>query len=191
MQGQLERGKQVVDPRSGNPVSPAMIIGIPIGRMMTLQSRLLDLGCGSHKQPGFIGIDYYPFTGVDIVRDLRRGLPFDDCTVDEIIAKQVLEHFDGDDLIFIVEECWRVCKPGAKILVIVPDKTSANAGKDFTHKKKDWDEWSFQMWMKRDGKYLIDRGPLYRIQGEFLVSTGVNQQTWDRYYSLEVVKQHD
>ena len=149
---------------------------------------ILDLGCGSCKIEGAIGIDYYPFEGVDIVRDLTRGLPFADNTVSAVFARQVLEHFDDPDLIFIIEEVWRVCKPGAQFVVIVPDATSPNAGKDFTHKKKDWDDYSFDMWKKKDGEYIIHRGPGYNIKGEFKGYSDMNHQTKDRTYRLEVVK---
>lgn len=151
--------------------------------------RMLDLGCGPNKEPDAIGIDAWPFPGVDIVRDLRRGLPFDDNTVGAILAKHILEHFDGEDLIFIVEEMCRVCMAGAYITVILPDRTSPNAGKDFTHKKKDWDEWSFQMWDTDDkGEYLIHRGPMYHTVGKLkLQSTKVNSNA-DRAYLLEVIK---
>jgi len=148
----------------------------------------LDLGCGQNKHPGCYGIDHYPFEGVDCVRDLRRGLPLADGTVDVILAHHILEHFDGDDLLFIVEEMWRVCRNGATIDIKVPDASSPNAGKDFAHKKKDWDEWSFQMWEKRDGKYLIERGPLYGIRGEFKVITDMNHRTRDRWYRLTAIK---
>jgi predicted SAM-dependent methyltransferase len=148
----------------------------------------LDLGCGPNKHEGCIGIDHYDFEGVDIVRDLRRGLPFGDDTVDGIVAKQVLEHFDGDDLLFLIEEMWRVGKPGAPIEVVVPDASSPNGGKDFSHKKKDWDEWSFQMWEKKDGHYLIDRGPLYGIRGQFKVMSDMDYRSKDRWYRLEVIK---
>ena len=151
--------------------------------------RVLDLGCGPNRHPEAIGIDAWPFPGVDIVRDLRRGLPFDDNTVKAILAKHILEHFDGEDLTFIIEEMCRVCVAGAGITVILPDKTSPNAGKDFTHKKKDWDAWSFQMWeVNPAGKYLIERGPLYHIKGVLrLRETSVNANL-DRTYLLEVVK---
>lgn len=151
--------------------------------------RVLDLGCGSAKHPEAIGIDAWPFPGVDIVRDLRRGLPFDDNTVGVILAKHILEHFDGEDLTFIIEEMCRVCVAGAYITVILPDKTSPNAGKDFTHKKKDWDAWSFQMWeVNASGVYAIQRGPLYHIKGVLrLRETSVNENL-DRAYLLEVVK---
>ena len=175
---------------------------------------ILDIGCGPNKlevitvvddrikdwrSMKVIGIDHYAFPGVDIVRDLRRGLPFADNTFEGAHAKHILEHFDGEDLIFIVEELWRVCKPNVKVYVEVPGLGSPNCGKDFTHKKKDWDEWSFQMWQKVDvheyagepvteRKYIIERGPMYGIRGEFISLYNYNDQTQNAHYELTVIK---
>ena len=159
---------------------------------------LLDIGCGPNKREGMIGIDHYPFEGVDIVRDLKRGLPFGDSTIEGVHAKHILEHFNGEDLIFIVEEIWRVCMPGAQVYVEVPGLGSPNCGKDFTHVKKDWDEWSFQMWKKEEWTnepydstraYLIERGPMYGIRGEFQqAGYQFNNATFNAHYQLIVVK---
>lgn len=149
---------------------------------------LLDLGCGPNKNQGCTGIDHWPFAGVDIVRDLRRGLPFADSSVEGVMAKHVLEHFDGEDLIFIVDEIWRVCKHSSNIYVEVPGLGSPNCGKDYTHKKKDWDQWSFQMWEKKDGEYVIERGPMYGIRGEYKVEFEFNATTENAHYQLTVMK---
>ena len=72
----------------------------------------IDLGCGNRKRnnfPDFIGVDAYPYSGVDIVRDVeKQGLPFGDCTVDFIYASHFMEHINN--LIFVMEEIWRVLK---------------------------------------------------------------------------------
>jgi predicted SAM-dependent methyltransferase len=150
---------------------------------------MLDLGCGPNKNQGFTGIDRWEFDGVDIVRDLRRGLPFADSSIDGIMAKHILEHFDGEDLIFIVDEMWRVCKHEMKVYVEVPALGSPNCGKDYTHKKKDWDEWSFQMWEKKDGEYIIERGPMYGISGEFKTEYQRNPETENAHYQLTTIKE--
>ena len=69
---------------------------------------LLDIGCGTNKKQGYIGIDRVKLPGVDVVCDIEEGLPFKDNTVDGIRVIQVLEHVR--DLIFVLEEFWRVCK---------------------------------------------------------------------------------
>ena len=127
---------------------------------------------------------------MDIVRDITRGLPFADETFKHVLAKQILEHFNGLDLIFIVDEIWRVCTKGAIVEVLVPNNQSPNGGKDFTHKKTDWDKWSFQMWEKKNGEYIIERGPMYGIAGEFTVTAMAFDATGngDQYYKLEAIK---
>ena len=77
---------------------------------------LLDIGCGTNKKQGYIGIDRIKLSGVDVVCDIEEGLPFKDNTVDGIRVIQVLEHVR--DLIFVLEEFWRVCKEGAEIGIL-------------------------------------------------------------------------
>jgi hypothetical protein len=47
------------------------------------QPKILDIGCGRRKR-GNIGLDLYPFEGVDIVWNVTRGLPFPDNALDGI-----------------------------------------------------------------------------------------------------------
>lgn len=151
----------------------------------------LDIGCGPNKPEGFVGIDHFAFEGVDIVGKLEDPNTWHDIENDscEIVrAHHVLEHFDGHDLIFIIEQAWKKLKDQGRFSVELPSKGSPNCGKDFTHKKKDWDEFSFQMWEKRDGEYIIERGPMYHIAGEFkLDGTAVNNNM-DRSYVLTAIK---
>ena len=93
--------------------------------------RKLDIGCGWQKKPGFIGIDAKPERGVDIIRDVERGLPFDDNSVDEVYTAHFLEHVK--DLVFVMEEIYRVCKNKAKVRIIVPYYQSTGAVRDPTH----------------------------------------------------------
>lgn len=155
------------------------------------ESLVLDLGCGPRKAPGSIGLDAYPFDGVDIVRDLRRGLPFGDSTVDGIHMKHALEHFAGEDLLFLVEEMWRVSKPGAHWHIEVPDATSPNRYRDPLHLTRDWSEDSFLLWeVDAQGVWPIFVGPSYRRcaklrRGGTYVT---DSQQRNRVYELEVVK---
>lgn len=56
--------------------------------------RKLNLGCGPYKMEGHINIDCNPLHKPDIVRDVSRGLPFDDNSVESIVASHFLESFD-------------------------------------------------------------------------------------------------
>jgi len=82
--------------------------------------RKLHIGSGRKYREGYINIDIDNFFKVDIVRDITKGLPFDDSSVDEIFTEHCLEHISPDDIHFVFREMHRVCKPGAKIEIIVP-----------------------------------------------------------------------
>jgi len=93
----------------------------------------INLGCGEQKEEGWIGIDKADY-GQQIVRDLRKGLPFCDNSVDEIKTESFLEHIcDNDDFIFLMNECLRVLKPGCKMWGTVPYWRGGPAHKDPTH----------------------------------------------------------
>ena len=94
--------------------------------------RILDFGCGEHKIDGAIGTDIRSLSGVDVVHDLSRPpYPFaSDCTY-EVHLNHVLEHMV--DPISVLEEVWRVSKPGAKICIRVPHDSGPYAWRDPTH----------------------------------------------------------
>jgi len=93
--------------------------------------KVLDLGCGRHKQLGAIGLDQYPFEGVDVVHDLNKPLPFGDEEFDIVFANQLLEHIDK--IVELVYEIHRILKPGGIFLAHVPYFRSVWAHIDPTH----------------------------------------------------------
>jgi len=77
--------------------------------------RILDVGCGIHKQPGAIGIDRNPATRADVLCDLDHvPYPFADNSFDRLLAIHVIEHVA--DVIATMEEFTAVSatipKPG-------------------------------------------------------------------------------
>jgi len=93
----------------------------------------LDLGCGSSKKDGFLGVDILDFPCIDIKHDLNIfPYPFNNNEIDEIWLDNVLEHMN--DPVRVIEEVYRVCKNGAKINVGVPYFRSFYATIDPTHK---------------------------------------------------------
>src|SRR5271170_2394511 len=50
----------------------------------------LNCGCGTHLKEGWVNIDLCQ--GTDLQLDLRRALPFDDCSVAEIYSEHFFEH---------------------------------------------------------------------------------------------------
>lgn len=94
----------------------------------------LDIGCGTRKQAGFLGVDRIAFAGVDVVMDVSADKwPWPDSTVDEIHASHFLEHLTASQRIHFINEAWRVLKPGGKAHIITPHWCSNRAFGDLTH----------------------------------------------------------
>jgi SAM-dependent methyltransferase len=95
--------------------------------------RTLDIGCGSAKVPGAVGLDRSPETDADIVHDLDEyPYPIEDQSFDQILMQDVVEHVAEPIRLF--EELHRIGSPGARIQLRTPHFTSALAYGDPTHK---------------------------------------------------------
>lgn len=106
----------------------------------------LDLGCGENKEEGFTGIDKKPGPEVDKVWDLEQGIPYPDNSVDIVRAHHFLEHMP--EPIKIMDEIWRVLKPGGELIFEVPSTEGPGAFADPTHKSY-WNALTFN-WFTDD-----------------------------------------
>lgn len=93
----------------------------------------LDIACGQNKQKGFKGVDIAPVDGVDFVWDLEKfpWKPFADNSVEEVYASHYVEH--TKNLMAFMDEVWRICKDGAKVVFVAPYYTSMGSWQDPTH----------------------------------------------------------
>jgi hypothetical protein len=57
---------------------------------VTAPRRLVHVGCGVERLPGWVNVDYELFPSVDVVADMRDPLPFRG--VDAVFAEHFLEH---------------------------------------------------------------------------------------------------
>ena len=95
---------------------------------------VVDLGCGSRKKPGAIGVDIARIRQVDLIADVMKTLPFRDASVDEVYASHLVEHVE--DLMAFMGEVWRICKPGALVHFRFPHgSTPYVIWKDPTHRR--------------------------------------------------------
>jgi hypothetical protein len=86
----------------------------------------IDLGCGSVKKPGMIGVDVQNIPGVDFVVDVEKEpLPFPDCSVEYIYSNHFLEHTVKPAHLFI--ELSRVCANNASLELWTPYAWSDSA----------------------------------------------------------------
>ena len=80
---------------------------------------------GAHERqyavPQFVGLALTPAHDREIAHDLLTPLPFEDGSIAKVQAQDVLEHLPFDRLPFVLDEIWRVLKPGGVFRLSVPD----------------------------------------------------------------------
>ena len=81
----------------------------------------LNLGCKHDIQKGYINIDYIQFNKYIYLWDLRNPLPYEDNSVEEIRALDLLEHFSWQHTEKTLIDWIRVLKPKGLITLKVPD----------------------------------------------------------------------
>jgi len=134
----------------------------------------LNLGCGNKIKEGFIGIDKIDF-GFNKVVDLEKDkLPFEDNSVDYILANHFIEHLK--DVKNCLNECWRVLKPDGIIEIIVPHgfwegafnpvhfQTITPAWFGFFKREDNWERYGYRVWELIKVKSICNnKGVLYII----------------------------
>ena len=116
---------------------------------METKIKKLHIGCGLNTPKGWINMDgsfnallakyplvkkilakigvvseakiKVPWSKDILVHDIRKRLPFEDNSMDEIYSSHVLEHIYGDESEDLLKECFRVLSPGGVIRIMVPD----------------------------------------------------------------------
>ena len=85
----------------------------------------LNFGSGEFPKEGFINMDILPHA--DVVHNLDQfPYPFDGQSFDHLEGDHVLEHLH--DPFLVMEELYRIAKPGAEIVIRVP-----HFSRGFTH----------------------------------------------------------
>jgi len=81
----------------------------------------LNWGCGAHVADGWINSDVKDGPGVDLVADIRKGLPLASETLDYAVSVHALPEFAYPELQPVLEELRRVLKPGGVLRLALPD----------------------------------------------------------------------
>jgi SAM-dependent methyltransferase len=102
----------------------------------------LNLGCGSTKLKGYIGVDGYEANQPDILCDFTKGpLPFVTGTVDEVVMFHCIEHIQKKLHSQVLNEIRRVLKVGGRLCLTYPNfwecaqrwKNNTEGQRDYWH----------------------------------------------------------
>ena len=117
----------------------------------------INLGSGTKRIPEYLNIDNDIGSNPDFVVDLEKDkLPFDDNSIDGVIAHHILEHL-GDGFFHCVKELYRVCKHNTIIDVRVPHPKHDTFLIDPTHKRPIYPH-TLDMFSKTRNKRDMDAG---------------------------------
>jgi hypothetical protein len=97
----------------------------------------LNMGSGFNRMDGWINVDCYSACEPDVVCNLDGGClwPWLDNEVDEVLFNHSLEHMGADVAGFrhVMQELYRVCKPGVLVQINVPHPRHDDFLNDPTH----------------------------------------------------------
>jgi len=145
----------------------------------------LNLGCGYRHLDGYINIDNRPECKPDMVCDVIPGpfggLPYSDNSVDIVRAYDFLEHIQNDKTIAVMDEIWRVLKPGGIFESLTPDaEVGQGAFQDPTH---------VSFWVENKWTYFSDEAHrnLYGIRANFTIESLSRKEYGQRVFHLHVI----
>jgi predicted SAM-dependent methyltransferase len=92
-------------------------------RLSSSQPLLLNLGSGYSRVIEWINIDLFG-APVDLVWNLKRGIPFPDRSASAVYSEHLFEHLPIDAALALISESVRVLRPNGVFRVAVPDAGS-------------------------------------------------------------------
>lgn len=81
----------------------------------------VNIGCGPNAMPNWINLDAVRGEGVDVLWDLRKGIPFPSESCSAIVGEHVIEHIAKEDAEKLLRECYRVLQKGGVVRISTPD----------------------------------------------------------------------
>jgi predicted SAM-dependent methyltransferase len=81
----------------------------------------LNWGCGSLPQPGWINSDIRDHPDIEIVCDIRDGLPLESDSLDYVVSMHALPEIPYPNLVPALQELRRILKPGGTLRLALPD----------------------------------------------------------------------
>ena len=141
----------------------------------------LNIGCGYNHKEGYINIDNRSEVNPDLVCDVLKGLPYNNDSVDVVMAHDFLEHIPIGHTIGVIDEIWRVLKPGGVLDSYTPDAAHGQgAFQDPTHVSF-WVENSWMYFSKPNYRNL------YGIKANFDIEKLERTESAYNVYHLRVI----
>ena len=142
--------------------------------------RVLDIGCGTNKLPGSLGMDINPRTAADIIHNLDDlPYPFDDDRFDEIIGSHIIEHVNNP--MGVMCELHRITRHRGLVKLLVPHWTNPDFASDLTHRNH-LNSYSFRTFI--DGSAVF---PFYSSVRFNQLSVNVTLLKFWRRFGLQIL----
>jgi SAM-dependent methyltransferase len=133
----------------------------------------LNLGCNDRQFPDYVNVDRV--APADVLTDLEKAWPWEDSSVEHILAHDVIEHLH--DKIHTMNEAHRVLAPEGTIEIAVPTTDGPGAFQDPTHVSY-WNRRSFMYY--EAGNYAHTRlAKSYGITAAFRIVSERLDDTMD------------
>ena len=82
---------------------------------------LLNIGCGRRYHGDWVNLDLETADTNVIRHDVNQGLPFEEGKFAAVYHSHILEHLEPKEGRKLIEECYRVLRPGGILRIAVPD----------------------------------------------------------------------
>jgi SAM-dependent methyltransferase len=118
-----------------------------------MPARRLNIGCGRFPGSGWLNLDRKWRPAVDVVADLRRGLPFVDSTFACAAAIHVMQDIPHPEIVPVLREIARILQRGGVLRLALPDLDKA-----------------IDAYLRRDTGYFLVPDDQWRSPGAKLVT---------------------
>ncbi len=83
--------------------------------------KMLNVGCGRQFHPEWENIDLESVSPHVKPHDVTNGLPYASDSLDVVYHSHILEHLKPEKGRELIDECFRVLRPGGVLRIVVPD----------------------------------------------------------------------
>jgi len=143
----------------------------------------LNLGSCDRHFPGFVAVDIAP--PADVIADLNERWPWEDSSIDEIRAWDLIEHLCSPT--HTMNEAWRVLKPNGRLDIEVPTTDGRGWAQDPGHIC--WPPWNRNsfFYYEHGNPHLTRFAPANGVRCAFRIVEEDEQMLADRVSKLHII----